>query len=150
MQPPHGINFLVMEDQNEYGATFETALKESQDWTPTTLAAELGVNPQRIQHWKKRGVSARYAHAVATLIEVSAGSISKLKVTQNTGKMKPETTSDEEAVLDARFESMIRESSPEADIRAIKRMLQKASADEADEYIRLLLDRLRSLRQESQ
>lgn len=70
---------MVMSDSDIYGLAFTAALKKS-DVKPADLARSLGVNPQRITHWKKRGVSAKFAHAVAEMLKVDPRQISGLEV----------------------------------------------------------------------
>jgi SOS-response transcriptional repressor LexA len=72
------VNFLDMTDENKYGDAFSRALKDKRV-KPAVLARELGVGPQRINHWKKRGVSAKYAAAVAAILGTRAAVISNLE-----------------------------------------------------------------------
>lgn len=68
---------MVMDEATRAGNNFTLALKR---WggKQVDLAKALGVKPQRIQHWKKRGVSAKLAAKVAKLINANAGEISGL------------------------------------------------------------------------
>lgn len=72
------INLVVMEDMAKYGMGFARALAAKR-MSPAKLADDLGVSPQRITHWKKRGVSAKFAHKVATLLDVDPGAIARLE-----------------------------------------------------------------------
>lgn len=78
MQEGVCINFLYMDDTNPTGKKFAAALTVS-GIKPADLARELKVLPQRINHWKKRGVSARYSQKVAKLLGVDAGQIASLE-----------------------------------------------------------------------
>lgn len=78
LQAPIGINFLFMDDVTMFGKNFAAAL-EKKGITPSELADKIGVGRQRITHWKKRGVSARYAQAVAAKIGADPAKISNLK-----------------------------------------------------------------------
>lgn len=77
-QAQNEINLLVMSDRTPQGEKFDKLLAEAKI-KKKDLAEELGVRPQSIQHWKKRGVSARYASAVAHRLGVDPAEISAVK-----------------------------------------------------------------------
>ena len=84
-----------MENREKEGIAFERAMAE-RDITPTGMAKLLNVQPQRITHWKKRGVSARYAQQAATYLQVAPGLISKLAGDNAIEEMPATYVTDEE------------------------------------------------------
>lgn len=66
---------------------------------PSVVAQALGEKPQNINHWKNRGVPAKYATRVATMLKVEPETISAVKAvkigqaveTSSAGSLSPVT-----------------------------------------------------------
>ena len=78
-QAQNKINFLVMNEATIEGKKFAIALEKS-GMKQIGLATQLQVKPQRIVHWKKRGVAASHAALVAEILGVKAADISNLAI----------------------------------------------------------------------
>lgn len=61
------------------GASFAEAVERSR-LTKSQISRALGVSPQSVTNWEKRGVPSRYALAVAQLMHVDPGDISSVEV----------------------------------------------------------------------
>lgn len=61
------------------GAAFAQAVERS-SLTKSKLARALGVSPQSVTNWERRGVPSRYALAVSKLLHVDPGEISPVEV----------------------------------------------------------------------
>lgn len=72
------VNFLDMEEAaNKFGKRFAEAL-EGKRMAPAELARKLGVSPQRMTHWKNRGVAAKYAARVGEILGVNPEHIASI------------------------------------------------------------------------
>ena len=67
-----------MNKNSNYGQEFSAAL-QAKGVKPADLARALGVQPQRITHWRTRGVATRYALRVAELLDVPVSTISSVE-----------------------------------------------------------------------
>lgn len=75
-----------MTDQTIKGVNFERYCRDS-EYSSAEIARKLGVQPQSVNHWKKRGVSAKQSLAAAALLGCDPADISQTN-TKNVESVK--------------------------------------------------------------
>lgn len=127
-----------MTEKNKHGDFFRQTLQESQ-FSGAQLARELNVLPQRIQHWQKRGVAAKYAPKVAEMLKVRPAQISNLEDAESVV-----VTLEGQSIQAEQGELLLEDLTPDKQLAAVLAIADSASPEDAITYAEYFLARAKA------